>query len=101
MSFPGIARHIIFLRFFLLFDHGNRHAVTKENRVSNLRGRYQIEESFFNRTTNTDFPDPHFTFHGHRDDFAVNQVHRTSTLAVWVTARADRAAATTWPSAIP
>src|SRR5580698_7728930 len=101
MSFPGIARHIIFLRFSLFLDRGNRHAVAKENRVSNLRGGYHIEESFFDRTTNTDFPDPHITFHGYRDDFTVNQVHCTSTPVVWVTVRADRAAATTWPSAIP
>src|SRR5580704_8020514 len=101
MSFPGIARHIIFLRFSVLLDHGNRHAVAKENRVPNFRGGYQIEESFFDRATNTDFPDPHFTFRGYRDNFAVNQIHRTSTPSVWVTARADRAAATTWPSAIP
>src|SRR5271166_3685114 len=101
MSFPGMARHIIVLRFSFRFDLGNRHAVAKENRVPNFCGAHQVEQNTFHRASNADFPNSHFTFDRYRDDFAVNQVHRISTPFGRVAADTDRAAATTWPSAIP
>src|SRR5271165_6674540 len=79
MSFPGMARHIIVLRCTFLINLGNRYPIAKQNRVPDFRGGYKVEQNILHRSANTDFPDPHFAFERYRDNFAVEQVHRTST----------------------
>src|ERR1700752_2736906 len=92
MSLPGIARHIVAIRFAATLHPADRYSITQQDCIATTGICQQVECDFFPGAAHSNCAHPHSAFDEDINDFAIEQIHGT---ANWLAATIEcmRAAA--------